>query len=278
MAGQLITYDVCIAPSPRPQNHTLPSSTITAPAPPAIGFGAALAQARKLPRASLPFRSVNQRDAPGYDPGIQRHHLLPRQVLSARCFGHLFEQIGRGRIGFDDFRSNGLLLPASDASAVRIGLPLHRGPHRQYNAMVLERVGQVEASWSALRLRAPEIALDEALMRLRLLQAALRRRLLDPGAKRFSLNRFDPLGREADFAQTDAMADALWPATEPAVYAVFEAGVNDTPGRRMPVNTAETALILPGGPHDDAPGTGEGAMPMFGVRMAARPGRTAFAF
>ena len=46
----------------------------------------------------------------------------------------------------------------------------------------------------------------------------------------------------------------------------------------MPVNTAETALILPGGPHDDAPGTGEGAMPMFGVRMAARPGRTAFAF
>ena len=177
----------------------------------------ALAQARQSPRAALPFRAVNQRDKPGYDPGMQRHHLLPNQVLSARCFGHFFNEIGRGRVGFDDFRSNGLLLPASDACAVRIGLPLHRGPHREYNQMVLERVGQVEESWSALRLRAPEIALDEALLRLKLLQGALRKRLLEQGRKRLTLNRFDPLGREADFSQMDEMVEALWPATEPEI-------------------------------------------------------------
>ncbi len=226
-------------------------------------MGPALALARKMPPASLPFRSVNQRDAPGYDSGMQRHHLLPRQVLSARCFGHMFDQIGRGRIGFDDFRSNGMLLPARDDSAVRIGLPLHRGPHRQYNTLVLERVGQGEAGWSALRLRAPEIALDEALMRLGLLQAALRRRLLKPGGKRLSLNRFDPLGREADFAHLDAMVDALWPATETLAQ---------EPGAEVPVNHAELSLIQSGGPDG---GSGE---PLFGAQLVKAGSRSAFAF
>ena len=165
------------------------------------------------PRDRLSFRAVNRRTAPDYDPGLQRHHLLPRQLLGRRCFGALFESIGRERVGFDDFRTNGLLLPASDVAAVRIGLPLHRGPHRDYNALVIQRVGQVEASWSALRLKAPEAALDDALMRLRLLQRALRRRLLDPMRRRLSLNRHDPLGKAADFTELDAMAEALWGET-----------------------------------------------------------------
>lgn len=166
-------------------------------------------------RPAIPFRAVNRRGEHDYDPGLQRHHLLPRQLLGKRCFGLLFDAIGRERIGFDDFRSNGLLLPASDSAAVRIGLPLHRGPHGDYNAMVIERVGQIEEGWSALRLKAPEIALDDALMRLGLLQRALRRRLLDPVRKRLALNRRDPLGHAADFAELDAMAEALWGETGP---------------------------------------------------------------
>lgn len=165
------------------------------------------------PRDQLSFRAVNRRAAPDYDPGLQRHHLLPRQLLGRRCFGALFESVGRERVGFDDFRTNGLLLPASDVAAVRIGLPLHRGPHRNYNALVIQRVGQVEASWSALRHKAPEVALHDALMRLRLLQRALRRRLLDPMRRRLSLNRHDPLGKAADFTELDAMAEALWGET-----------------------------------------------------------------
>lgn len=165
------------------------------------------------PRGALTFRAINRRDAPDYDPGLQRHHILPRQLLSQRCFGALFDSIGRERVGFDDFRSNGLLLPASDSAALRLGLPLHRGPHRSYNAMVIERVGQVEASWSNLRLRAPEVALDEALLRLGLLQRALRRRLLSRAGKPLALNRFDPQGRPVDFSELDAMAEALWGAS-----------------------------------------------------------------
>ena len=165
-------------------------------------------------RRKLPFRAVNRPGEPDYASGLQRHHLLPRQLLSRHCFGALFDTIGRDRIGFDDFRSNGLLLPASDQAAVRLGLPLHRGPHRDYNEMVIERVGQVETSWSELRLKAPEIALDHALMRLGLIQRALRRRLLDPLRHRFALNRKDPLGKAVDFTELDAMAETLWGETE----------------------------------------------------------------
>lgn len=92
-------------------------------------------------RQRLSFRSVNRRDTVGYEPGLQRHHLLPRQLLSRRCFGAMLETVGTERIGFDDFRSNGLLLPANDTAALRIGLPLHRGPHRTFNELVIERVG-----------------------------------------------------------------------------------------------------------------------------------------
>lgn len=164
-------------------------------------------------RTFLSFRAVNRCDRPGYDPGLQRHHLLPRQILGRSCFGPMLDAIGTARLRFDDFRRNGLLLPANDRAAVRIGLPLHRGPHRDYNAMVIERVGQIEAGWSSTRLRAPEVALVDALQRLELLQRALRRRLLVQ-QRRLRLNRSDPLGAGVDFSELDAMADLLWPATD----------------------------------------------------------------
>jgi hypothetical protein len=165
-------------------------------------------------RQRVTFRAVNRRNHPGYDPGLQRHHILPRQILTRSCFAPMLSALGRDHVDFDDFRRNGLLLPANDAAAVRIGLPLHRGPHRDYNAMVIERVGQIEAGWSATRLRAPEVALVEAYQRLELLQRALRRRLLDQ-QRRLLLNRKDPLGSGLDFSELDAMADLLWPAIKP---------------------------------------------------------------
>jgi hypothetical protein len=170
--------------------------------------------AAKRARASIPFRAVNRPLDADYDSGLQRHHILPRQLLSARCFGPLFDTIGRERIGFDDFRSNGLLLPANDGAAIRIGLPLHRGPHRRYNELVIARVGQIEAGWSTLRGQAPEDALDQALMRLSLLQRALRRRLLRPSGQRLVLNRADPWDVALDFTELDAMADLLWAGTD----------------------------------------------------------------
>ncbi|WP_095011116.1 AHH domain-containing protein [Tsuneonella mangrovi] len=165
-------------------------------------------------RARLPFRKVNRPDGPGYDPALQRHHLLPRQVLLRRCFGRMFEVLGHRATGFNDFRRNGLLLPSRREAAIRLGLPMHRGPHRAYNAMVLERVGQIEERWAAHETRDDVTAGEEALMRLALLQRALRRRLLDPPGEPIKLNSKDPVGTGFDFAELDAMAEGLWSGTQ----------------------------------------------------------------
>ncbi|MBV1687432.1 AHH domain-containing protein [Novosphingobium sp. G106] len=162
----------------------------------------------------MPFEAINRPGTADYDQGLQRHHLLPRQLLSRRCFEPMFAALGQGRIGFDDFRANGMLLPASDAAALRMAMPLHRGPHHRYSGMVIERVGLIETGWAELRLRKGlDAASEQALMQLWLVQRALRRRLLQGGGKRFALNRRDPVGQALDFSELDAMADLLWAET-----------------------------------------------------------------
>jgi hypothetical protein len=159
----------------------------------------------------IAFGSVNRPGTTGYDPGMQRHHLMPCQVLSRRCFAAMFDRLGRVQVGFDDFRINGLLLPATEAATIRTGMPLHRGPHARYNEVVTARVGRIEEGWSARHPQDPDAALAEALERLRLLQSALRRQLLS-ARRRVLLNRNDPLGTGFDFTSLDAMAEALWAA------------------------------------------------------------------
>ncbi len=121
----------------------------------------------------------------------------------------MFDQLGIARIGFHDFRCNGMLLPAREEAARRMGLPLHRGPHRDYNAMVIDRVGRIERWWARHRLRDPLRAGEAALTRLALLREGLRGRLLDERTP-YRLNRNDPLGAGLDFSDLDAMAEALW--------------------------------------------------------------------
>lgn len=148
----------------------------------------------------------------GYTPGLQRHHLLPRALLYRRAFSRMITALTPDRIGFHDFRANGLLLPATEIGALRIGLPLHRGPHGTYSEMVTDRVGQIELGWSRTRCYDPELAGMEALMRLDLLQRALRRRLLSPPkGEEIVLNRHDPA---TDYSHLDRMAEMLWEATE----------------------------------------------------------------
>ncbi len=142
--------------------------------------------------------------------------MLPRQLLEARGIHDLIDAIGADSLGFHDFRRNGLLLPATDEEAVRLGLPLHRGPHQSYNELVIERMGQIEAGWRRRRRAARgDHALVEALLRIDLLQRALRRRLLDPAHWHSKpLNARDPA---LDFSHLDRMAEALWAATETMV-------------------------------------------------------------
>lgn len=167
-------------------------------------------------RRKLPFGSVNVPGEPGYSPGLQRHHLVPRQILHVAALTQFVSQLGIERLGIHDFRRNGQLLPASEQIAARIGMPLHRGPHRAYNELVIERVGQIEADWSRDRRRGAE-ADYVALMRFDLLQRALRRRFLDPRTwSRVPLNARDPV---LDFSHLDEMADLFWSETATVQHA-----------------------------------------------------------
>jgi hypothetical protein len=161
----------------------------------------------------LSFRQINRSDLPDYDSNLQRHHILPRQIVSGRCFGRFLRGIGLDGVGFDDFRRNGLLLPCREPAAMRLDLPLHRGPHRQYNAMVMERLGRIEADWSHRRICFSRNARFDALMRIRLLQSALRRVLLRQSRLRLKLHRRDVTLPHHDFSELDAMADTIWHAT-----------------------------------------------------------------
>jgi len=143
---------------------------------------------------------------------MQRHHLLPCQLLSRDCFSSLFDVLGKRGL-FDDFRANGLLLPAREADALRTAMPLHRGPHRNYNDMVAHRVGQIEAGWQISGGPGKAQACNDARMRLQLLQTALRRRLLDHRRRHIALSSKDPIGQGFDFTELDAMAEIQWNGT-----------------------------------------------------------------
>lgn len=77
--------------------------------------------------------------------------------------------------------------------------------------MVIARVGTIEARWASIRPHDDAAAVEEVLLRLHLLQAALRRQLLSQ-RRRIVLNRNDPLGTGFDFSELDAMAELLWAA------------------------------------------------------------------
>lgn len=170
------------------------------------GFGSV----RRDGLAPIPFMAVNRRDTSQYRPGLQRHHLVPRQVQRIAAFRRMFAGLGPEPVGMNDFRRNGMLLPACEGEAMRTGMPLHRGPHARYTAMVIERVGAIEREWSRGQGHASWV---EALVALDALQKALRRELLDPRCWHARpLHRRDPA---LDFTHLDAMAEMLWGATEP---------------------------------------------------------------
>jgi hypothetical protein len=162
--------------------------------------------ARSPQRAAIPFRHINRADTPGFRANMQRHHLLPVALVGRGAINRFLDRIGLEQVGFHDFRRNGLLLPAEERLASQMALPLHRGPHPAYTDLVAERLGRFEADLSRTGKG------GDARMRVRLLQNALRKRLLAARKKPMILNRRDPLGAGVDFSSLDDMAETLFAA------------------------------------------------------------------
>jgi A nuclease family of the HNH/ENDO VII superfamily with conserved AHH len=91
----------------------------------------------------LRFRSVNQRASVGYRNGWQRHHLIPQQIEGQGEAGNVIASIVRFGFSLDDFARNGMLLPGSEPVASASGLPVHAGPHPNYNRRVARLVAGI---------------------------------------------------------------------------------------------------------------------------------------
>ena len=63
------------------------------------------------------FSAVNRTGSVNFRKGWQKHHLLPRQLMSRRCLASMITSIGSAGLSLDDFDSNGVLLPGSVATS-----------------------------------------------------------------------------------------------------------------------------------------------------------------
>lgn len=80
--------------------------------------------------------------------GFQRHHVIPVNIIGSGVFAGLFALVVQVGFSPHSFVANGLLLPSTEAMAVQTGLPLHRGPHKQYDELIAEGLNII---WEQMR-------------------------------------------------------------------------------------------------------------------------------
>jgi hypothetical protein len=130
--------------------------------------------------------------------GFQRHHVIPVNVIGSGVFAGLFALITHVGFSPHSFVANGLLLPSTENMAMQTGLPLHRGPHRQYDALIAEGLNMV---WEGMR----QGPMPDNVTVLRLLSefvGHVRRTLQNDGA--LLLNRYDPRVTNLALSSLDA--------------------------------------------------------------------------
>ncbi|WOF44767.1 AHH domain-containing protein [Sphingopyxis indica] len=159
--------------------------------------------------------SVHRRRWQGAVPvcgGFQRHHLILVALLRRTQMAAMFDALRSEGFALQRFDLNGLVLPASERTALESGHALHRGPHHGYSDAVAARVERVRAHFAAQAPGDPRTARRVAIMRLRLLQDATRRALTDRHRLGFWLNRRDPMRLFADRPYLDEAIDKLFGA------------------------------------------------------------------
>lgn len=119
--------------------------------------------------------------------GFNCHHLIPNQVVEARVFAKFFGNLRSKGFDPDEFESNGMHLPSTEAMAMTFQLPMHRGPHPRYNEFVASHVAELE------RMK-PKVAIQQISM----LQTGLRYSLRTFGASDIELRRSPMTPRLAD--------------------------------------------------------------------------------
>ncbi|QJB69379.1 AHH domain-containing protein [Parasphingorhabdus halotolerans] len=157
------------------------------------------------------FSDINRIGTSDYRPYFQRHHLIPLQVSSIGRLSRTLHHAHSGSFGFNDFRTNGILLPCEEKWAVATGFPLHRGPHREYNELVIERLSRFFAL--SKKIKGSRDQRTFVRDRVALLQNGLRRGLTHQGFDKLRLNKRDPVRSHSDFQKLDDKIDTLFSET-----------------------------------------------------------------
>lgn len=164
------------------------------------------------------------RGSPQRRPGYQRHHLIPIALLGRGQIADMFGHLRSSGFALRQFDQNGLFLPACEWLAEQTGHALHRGPHGGYTDVVTARVDMIRATFDQASQVNPSDAATVAIMRLRTLQAAMRRALTDRHGIGFWLNRRDPMKLFADRSYLDDAIDRIYGCRHPAWSAPISPG------------------------------------------------------
>lgn len=153
------------------------------------------------------FARVNVKGSEGYQAKYQRHHLIPVAVKNLSELWFARTLLLEAGFCFDDFTTNGLLLPSCEKEAVKAGLPLHRGPHPLYNEFVIEHIVII----AKMAERCNEISLirSQLINQIRSLQKTLATSLLNHPAGNLYLHKRDPVRSRMDFSFVDSHIDKL---------------------------------------------------------------------
>ncbi len=151
------------------------------------------------------FKAVNRRGDSDYRDDWQRHHLIPLQLSRDLRTAPLFARLKAAGFDFDDFETNGILLPATRAAARTSQYPMHAGPHPLYNRCVADRILAIGGYGERRACRT-----DPLLFHVRHLQIALRSTLREGRLAARPLDTLDLSGSEAHLRALDAAVDALF--------------------------------------------------------------------
>jgi hypothetical protein len=119
-------------------------------------------------------------------------------IIDSGVFAGLFALVAH--VGFNphSFLANGQLLPSTEAMAVQTGLPLHRGPHKQYDELIAAGLNII---WEEMQ----RGAVCDNVAALQLLSDFIgqMRRTLQHGGT-LLLNRHDPRSTDCPLSKLDS--------------------------------------------------------------------------
>lgn len=154
----------------------------------------------------MPARGTRSSFSTPTRSGWHRHHLLPRHIENYPDLASFICRFSGEVTCLGNFDANGMFLPALEHLAIRERLPLHRGPHRHYNDVVIAVLDRIRKSAGSC-----DLPVSEGQRVIRRLQGTLRLALkISAQNADVALSSREPFGPAVALLALDRETDALF--------------------------------------------------------------------